>query len=72
MSGRRGTRHFLFTFAGVLAWNLFSATLNKASLSMVGNSYLVSKVYFPRLILPLSGTLSTLLDFDRVSSSCSP
>jgi lipopolysaccharide transport system permease protein len=55
--------YFLFTFAGLLAWNLFSATLSKTSLSMVGNAYLVSKVYFPRLILPLSGTLSTLMDF---------
>jgi lipopolysaccharide transport system permease protein len=44
-------------------WNIFSLTLNKTSLSMVGNSYLVSKVYFPRLVLPLSATLSTLLDF---------
>jgi lipopolysaccharide transport system permease protein len=55
--------YFLFTFAGLLAWNIFSWTLSKASMSMVGNAYLVSKVYFPRLILPLSGTLSTLLDF---------
>jgi lipopolysaccharide transport system permease protein len=55
--------YFLFTFVGLLAWNLFSLTLSKTSLSLVGNSYLVSKVYFPRLILPLSGTLSTLLDF---------
>ena len=58
-----GGSYFLFTFAGLLAWNLFSLTLSKTSLSLVGNSYLVSKVYFPRLILPLSGTLSTLLDF---------
>ena len=58
-----GGSYFLFTFAGLLAWNLFSMTLSKTSLSLVGNSYLVSKVYFPRLILPLSGTLSTLLDF---------
>jgi lipopolysaccharide transport system permease protein len=58
-----GTPFFLFTFAGLLVWNLFSATLTKASASMVGNAYLVSKVYFPRLILPLSGTVSTLLDF---------
>ena len=55
--------YFLFTFAGLLAWNIFSWTLSKTSMSMVGNAYLVSKVYFPRLILPLSGTLSTLLDF---------
>ena len=59
----RGPSYFLFTFAGLLVWNLFSMTLNKTSLSLVGNSYLISKVYFPRLILPISGTLSTLLDF---------
>lgn len=58
-----GPSYFLFTFAGLLMWNLFSMTLNKTSLSLVGNSYLISKVYFPRLILPVSGTLATLLDF---------
>src|SRR5262245_52302796 len=57
-----GTPYFLFSFAGLMAWNIFGWTLTKTSLSMVGNSYLISKVYFPRLILPLSGTLSTLLD----------
>jgi lipopolysaccharide transport system permease protein len=59
----QGRPFFLFSFTGLLAWNLFSATLSKTSLSMVGNSYLVSKVYFPRLVLPLSGVVSTLLDF---------
>ena len=59
----QGTSSFLFTYAGLLVWNVFALTLSKTSLSMVGNAYLVSKVYFPRLILPLSGTLSTLLDF---------
>ena len=59
----QGTSFFLFSFAGLLAWNIFSWTLSKTSASMVGNSYLVSKVYFPRLILPLSGAISTLLDF---------
>jgi len=59
----RGPSYFLFTFAGLLAWNLFNMTLSKTSLSLVGNSYLISKVYFPRLALPISGTLSTLLDF---------
>jgi lipopolysaccharide transport system permease protein len=58
-----GTSFFLFSFTGLLAWNVFSGTLSKASLSMVGNAYLVSKVYFPRLILPFSSTISTLLDF---------
>jgi lipopolysaccharide transport system permease protein len=59
----KGTPYFLFSFAGLLAWNVFSWTLMKTSLSMVGNAYLISKVYFPRLILPLAGTLSTMLDF---------
>ena len=59
----QGAPFFVFTFAGLLVWNLFSATLTKASASMIGHSYLVSKVYFPRLILPLSGTISTLIDF---------
>jgi homopolymeric O-antigen transport system permease protein len=57
------TPYFLFSFVGLAAWNLFAWTLSKTSSSMVGNAYLVSKVYFPRLILPLSATLSTLLDF---------
>jgi lipopolysaccharide transport system permease protein len=58
-----GTSSFLFTYAGLLVWNVFSWTLTKTSFSLVGNAYLLSKVYFPRLVLPLSGTLPTLLDF---------
>jgi lipopolysaccharide transport system permease protein len=57
-----GMPAFLVTYAGLLAWNVFGWTLSKTSVSMVGNAYLVSKVYFPRLILPLSGAISTLLD----------
>jgi lipopolysaccharide transport system permease protein len=57
-----GTPPFLLTYAGLIAWNIFGWTLGKTSVSMVGNAYLISKVYFPRLILPLSGTISTLLD----------
>ena len=52
-----------FMFASLLAWNAFSSTLTKVSGCLVGNSNLVSKVYFPRLVLPLSTILSTLLDF---------
>jgi lipopolysaccharide transport system permease protein len=59
----QGRSFFLFSFTGLLAWNIFSWTLSKTSLSMIGNSYLVSKVYFPRLILPISGAISTLIDF---------
>ena len=53
----QGPSYFLFTFAGLLVVEPVQLTLNKTSLSLVGNSYLISKVYFPRLILPLSGTL---------------
>jgi lipopolysaccharide transport system permease protein len=58
-----GVPYFAFSFAGMLAWNVFSATLTKVSGSLVGNSQLVSKIFFPRLVLPLSMLSSTLVDF---------
>lgn len=54
---------FLFAYAGSLGWSAFSGTLSKASACLVGNAHLISKVYFPRLILPFSTVLSSLLDF---------
>jgi lipopolysaccharide transport system permease protein len=58
-----GKPQFLISFIGLLGWGLFSGTLNKVSGSMAGNAHLITKVYFPRLILPLSGIPSTLVDF---------
>jgi len=58
-----GLPYFLLSYTGMLGWQAFNGTLTKASQCIVGNSQLVSKVYFPRLILPLSTVLSTLLDF---------
>jgi lipopolysaccharide transport system permease protein len=58
-----GVPYFVYSFAGILGWNLFSGTLTKASTSLVGNAHLISKVYFPRLILPLSTIPSVLVDF---------
>lgn len=55
--------YFVFSFAGMLAWNLFSGIVSRASGSMVSNQALVSKVYFPRLLVPLSTAMSALLDF---------
>lgn len=55
--------YFVFSYAGLLGWQAFSSTLNKASSCLVGNSQLVSKVFFPRLVLPLSTIFSTLIDF---------
>lgn len=58
-----GVPYFLFSFAGLLGWNLFSSTLSKCSGCLVGNSHLISKVFFPRLVLPLSTVPSVLVDF---------
>lgn len=55
--------YFIFTYCGLLAWNAFSTTLSKSSMSLVGNAQLISKVYFPRVILPFSTIPSTLIDF---------
>ena len=57
-----GESYFLFSLAGLLTWNAFQATLGKSSMALLGNSSLVSKVYFPRLLLPFSTLLSTLVD----------
>ena len=58
-----GVPYFVFSYAGLLAWNVFSGTVVKVSASLVQNSNLISKVYFPRLILPLSMMFSALIDF---------
>jgi lipopolysaccharide transport system permease protein len=53
----------IFAFSGVLAWQYFSSALNVSSGSLVSNVPLVTKVYFPRLLLPLAGVLVPLVDF---------
>ena len=58
-----GVPYLPFSFAGLLAWNFFSNLLSKVSSCLVGNSNLISKVFFPRLVLPLSGLASSLVDF---------
>ena len=61
--GSDGVPYFCFAFAGQIAWSAFATTLTKTSNSLVGNTALVSKVFFPRLVLPLSTVFSTLVDF---------
>jgi len=53
----------LFYYTGLVPWTLFSAAFGGASASLTGNSSLVRKIYFPRLILPISAMGSSLLDF---------
>lgn len=58
-----GVPYLVFAYAGLLGWTAFNSTLTKASACIVQNSQLVSKVFFPRLILPLSTVFSTVIDF---------
>ncbi len=58
-----GVPYFLFAYAGMQGWTLFSNVLTRSSGCLVGNAHLISKVYFPRFILPLSTLGSILLDF---------
>lgn len=53
----------IFYFSALLPWIYFSSTLNNAGMSLVSNSGLLTKIYFPRIILPGSATLSGLVDF---------
>lgn len=58
-----GLPYFLFSLGGMLAWNLFSNTLTRAAGSLLANQSLVAKVFFPRLLVPISTAASVLLDF---------
>ena len=58
-----GVPYFIFSFAGMLAWNVFNNIVGRASSSLVANQALVSKVFFPRMLVPLSTVMSVLLDF---------
>ena len=53
----------VLVFAGLLPWTLFSSVLGEASNSVISNANLVSKVYFPRMIVPLSTMVVALIDF---------
>lgn len=53
----------VFSFVGLLPWNLFSNTLSSAGGSVAGSSSLLTKVYFPRLLIPSSAIISGLPDF---------
>ena len=58
-----GTPYVVFNFTAMIAWNYFANTLTESSNSVVQNASMITKVYFPRIVLPLSAALSKLLDF---------
>lgn len=67
-----GVPYFLLVLCGNLPWMLFTNAFNGAGASLVGNSHLVSKVYFPRLVMPLSSLAVALLDFAVVFAFAVP
>lgn len=58
-----GVPYPIFAYTALLPWQYFAASLGRSSSSVVGSSALISKVYFPRLIVPLAATFAPLVDF---------
>ncbi|NUN64253.1 ABC transporter permease [Pseudanabaena biceps] len=59
----QGVPYPILVFAGMLPWQFFSNALSECSGSLVGNANLISKVYFPRLIVPTSAVIVSFVDF---------
>jgi len=55
--------YILFAFVGLLGWNMFNGIITRAQQSLVANRDLVSKVFFPRMLVPLSACYSNVVDF---------
>ena len=58
-----GQPYLLFALAGMLPWSYFSAVTSKSAMSLLGNTALITKIYFPRSYLPLSMVLAGLIEF---------
>jgi lipopolysaccharide transport system permease protein len=58
-----GIPYHLFAFAGLVPWTFFAGALTRSGNSLVGSAHLITKVYFPRLIIPLAAVAAALLDF---------
>lgn len=58
-----GLNYSVLVFAGLLPWQFFAAGLTEASNSLVGNERLISKIYFPRMIIPAASVITSLVDF---------
>ena len=58
-----GIPYPIFSYTGLLPWGLFVAALNQASRSLTSNHNMITKIYFPRLILPVASVLGGLVDF---------
>ena len=58
-----GAPYAIMVFSGMLPWQFFANAMGEASNSLIGNSNLISKIYFPRLIIPASSIITSLVDF---------
>ena len=58
-----GVSYFLFVLAANLPWQFFATAMSEASSSLIGNSNLISKVYFPRLVVPAGAVITSFVDF---------
>jgi lipopolysaccharide transport system permease protein len=58
----------IFVFSGLLLWNIFSSGITAAGNSMITNANIIKKIYFPRLIIPISTVLVSLFDFLMASA----
>ncbi len=58
-----GVPYPIFAYSALVLWGLFAESLNRAGTSLIGEAQLISKVYFPRLMIPLSAVLSAWIDF---------
>jgi lipopolysaccharide transport system permease protein len=65
-----GQPYLLFALAGLVAWNFFSTVLSRASTSLIQNPQLITRVYFPRLILPLSVVPAAVVDLLVTTAAC--
>lgn len=58
-----GVPYPIFSYTALIPWTLFSKALQDASRSLVANSHMITKIYFPRMILPLSSVMAGVVDF---------
>ena len=59
----QGLPYPLFALSALLPWQLFASALQRSSISLVGNANLITKIYFPRLAIPLASVFAALVDF---------
>lgn len=62
-TGNKAVPYAIFSYTGLLFWNLFNGSITKISNSMVDNQGVITKIYFPRVILPFSSIIVGLIDF---------